>query len=99
VAARYFRELWGGEIPFSRVFWNDMLIVGTTVNIVALLAAMLILSSSAPAVVGLIIHLLPIPYNLALAVGASRSAEVIEPRWAWIAQAIATLWFIAMLFV
>lgn len=96
---RYLRRLWCGEIPFSRVFWNDMLVVGTAVNIAALAAAMVMLSSNVPAAFGLMLHFLPVPYNLALAVGASRSAAIVEPGWAWVAQALATLWFIAMLLV
>lgn len=99
MAARYFRQLWHGEIPFSRVFWTDMLVVGTSVNILFLGAAMLIFASGISPLLGLVAHFLPVPYNLALAVGASRSAEIVEPGWAWVAQAIATLWFIAMLFV
>ena len=55
----YFRQLWRAEVPLRRVFWQDMVVVGTTVNIAAMGLAILavVLGASTPA--GIAIHLAP----------------------------------------
>jgi hypothetical protein len=95
---RYIRQLWNGELPLSRVFWNDMLVVGTIVNIAALLAAVGLWVAGIPAWLGFAVHLLPVPYNMLLFAGVSRSAAREQPQWSWIASSIAGLWFVVMLF-
>ena len=94
----YFRKLWRGELPLARVFWNDMLVVGTLVNILFLLAAVLLFVAGAPWL-GFAVHLLPIPYNFVVATGVSRSAEREPPEWRWLARAIAVFWFIACILI
>jgi hypothetical protein len=96
---RYFRELWRGELPLARVFWNDMLVVGTLVNVVFLLAAVLLFVAGVPAWLGFAVHLAPIPYNFVVATGVSRSAEREPPEWRWLARAIAVGWFVACILI
>jgi hypothetical protein len=99
VPARYFGKLWRGELPLSRVFWTDMLVVGTIVNIAAMVAAILVFLGGAPAWLGFAVHLLPIPYNILLFMGVSRSADADQPQLAWLARAAAGAWFLVMLVV
>jgi len=99
VPARYFGQLWRGELPLSRVFWTDMLVVGTIVNIATMVAAILLFLGGAPAWLGFAVHLLPIPYNIVLFMGVGRSADAGHPQFAWLARAAAGAWFLVMLIV
>jgi hypothetical protein len=91
---RYFRRLWSGELPLSQVFWRDMLVVGTLINLATLLAAMLIFASGAPPAYGVAVFLSPIPYNVVLFTGVCRSAAHERSEWGWAAQMIAVVWLI-----
>ena len=99
VPGRYFVQLWRGELPLSRVFWTDMLVVGTIVNIVMMVAAILLFLGGMPAWLGFAVHLLPIPYNILLFMGVGRSADAEHPQLAWLARAAAGAWFLVMLVV
>ena len=96
---RYVGQLWRGELPLSRVFWNDMLVIGTIVNIAAMLVAIALFLAGIPAWLGFAAHLLPIPYNVLLFAGVSRSAAREQPQWSWLASTAAGLWFLVMLIV
>jgi hypothetical protein len=60
----YFRDIWNGAPPLSRILWVDMLAVGTLVNFVMLLAMIAILAAKAPTAVALAVFLLPPPRTL-----------------------------------
>jgi hypothetical protein len=95
----YVQNLWRGEIPLGRVFWSDMLIIGTVVNIAAMIAALLLFVSGAPIAFGVVVHFAPVPYNLLLLLGVWHAAQREASEWSFAAQAIAVIWFIAMLVV
>jgi hypothetical protein len=91
---RYFRRLWSGELPLSQVFWRDMLVIGTLINLATLLAAMLLFVSGAPTAYGVTVFLSPIPYNVVLFTGVCRSAARERSDWRWAAQTVALVWLI-----
>jgi hypothetical protein len=95
----YFRRLWSGELPLSRVLWTDMLIIGTLVNIVALIASLVLFAAAAPLILSVAVFLLHIPYNILLLQGVWRSADREEPAWSWTARVIALVWFLVALLV
>jgi hypothetical protein len=86
--------LWFGELPLSRVFWHDMLVVGTAVNLATMGLAVLavILGASTPA--GIAIHLAPVPYNILLVTSVWRRADIERTDWAWLARLGSFLWLI-----
>jgi hypothetical protein len=90
----YFGRLWRAEIPLSRVFWHDTLVVGTAVNIAAMGLAVLavVLGASTPA--GIAIHLAPVPYNILLVNSVWRRADVERADWGWLARLGSLLWLI-----
>jgi hypothetical protein len=97
--AAYVGSLWRGEIPLGRVFWTDLLIIGTVANIAATIAALLLFVSGLPVAIGVAVHFLTLPYNLLLLLGVWHAAQREASEWSFAAQAIAVMWFIAMLVV
>ena len=95
----YFRQLWRAEVPLRRVFWQDMVVVGTTVNIAAMGLAILavVLGASTPA--GIAIHLAPVPYNILLVTSVWRRADAERSDWGWLARLGSVLWLILALVI
>jgi hypothetical protein len=98
-AVAYVRSLWLGELPLPRVFWTDMLAIGTVVNIVSGIGAMLLFVSGAPISIGVAVHFLPLPYNLLLFFAVWQAAAREASRWSFPAQVGALLWFFVMFVV
>lgn len=59
-------ERWLGHTPLRQLFWRDLLGAGTFVNLLFGFSALILLAKRADATWGLILHLLPLPYNLFL---------------------------------
>jgi hypothetical protein len=95
VPIRYVRRLWSGDLPLSRVFWIDMLLVGTLVNLLSLIAAIVLLAGDAPVGWGVAVFLAHIPYSLLLFTGVWRSAAGAKSEWSSVAQAAALAWLVA----
>jgi hypothetical protein len=88
---------WNGRVPIERLFWRDLLLVGTALNAATTLAALALLTAQAPLWATLIVHFAPVPYNLFLAFAVWRTAEQ-KPWAAAVAyQAAALLWLFAAL--
>jgi hypothetical protein len=66
--------LWLGELPLAEAFWQWAVSVGLVVNTIAT-AGFLALIVADHVVPALIVHALPLPYNIVAAVGVWRSAD------------------------
>ncbi|MBS3647900.1 hypothetical protein KEU06_04560 [Pseudaminobacter sp. 19-2017] len=93
----FFASRWNGRVPIERLFWRDLLLVGTALNAATTLAALALLAAQAPLWATLIVHFAPVPYNLFLAFAVWRTAE--QKPWATAVayQAAALLWLLAAL--
>ena len=96
---RYLRALWQGERPLSQVFWSDMIVIGTLVNVLASVAALLLIVSGAPVAVGVFAHFAPLPYNILLFLAVWRSAARETSIWSFAAQPAALVWLIVVIVV
>ena len=92
MVTRYLR----GDVELGRVFWFDMLLVGTIVNLVAGAAALVIYANYASGWLALAVLLSPAPYNIGLCVSVWRSAAKSGSRWADVARFSALLWLIVV---
>lgn len=75
------RDLWAGRLPLHEVVWIWGLLRGVLLNAGCTAAALCLwlVQGSGPIAAGaLLIHFLPVPYNVMFAVGAWRSAA--DPR-------------------
>ena len=73
----FFARRWRGQIAWQRLFWRDMLAVGTVLNLAASFGA-----------VAVALHFAPMPYNLFLCLAlwrlAQRPAPVAAAALAWL---------------
>ena len=89
----YVRNLWRGELPLARVFWTDMILIGSLVNMLATIAALILFVSGAPVALGVIAHFAPVPYNLLLLFAVWQASSREATQWSFAAQVAAVLWF------
>jgi hypothetical protein len=90
---------WHGDVPLDRIFWRDMLIVGTAINVAATLAAIAMLGAKLPLAASLAVHFAPTPYNLFLAFAVWRAAECRGGVIAFTYQMAAIAWLVAVLVI
>lgn len=88
-----------GEVPLRQVFFHDMLLIGTMVNVATGLATLAAFALELPAWAGIAVFLSPQPYNLVLAISVWRSATHTAVRWGETAKVVAILWWVLMLVV
>lgn len=62
----FFTRRWQGQVPLARLFWRDMLVVGSLVNLGASLLALVLMALGAPLGVAVAVHFVPLPYNFFL---------------------------------
>jgi hypothetical protein len=87
---------WRGEVPLERIFWRDMIAIGTTLNLLTGLTAIVLLASGAPAAIALMVHFSPLPWNVFLFLVVWRRTEIAEPSNALIVKAVAVIWLVAV---
>ena len=63
---RYFSVRWRAEVPFTRLFWRDLLVWGSLLNLSVLIAGLMLIAKGYPTQWALVAHLLILPYNLFL---------------------------------
>jgi hypothetical protein len=61
---RFFSERWANSIPLERLFWRDMLFVGTVLNLSCLAAAMMLAAQNVSPWVYGPVFLMALPYNI-----------------------------------
>lgn len=96
--AAYVIALWRGEIPLARIFWTDMLTIGTAINVAGMIAA-IALFLSGQVVAGVVVHFAPVPYNLLLLLGVWHAAQREGSEWSFAVQVVAVVWFAVMLVI
>lgn len=88
-----------GEVPLARVFFHDMLLVGTIVNIVTGGLALAFYAGGLPGWLSLAIFISPLPYNIALCTFVWQSAARNPSGWSDFARAGSALWLLAVLII
>lgn len=93
-ARGYLRERWGSHVPIARLFWVDILAVGTVLNLTVGFATLMLLAQRADWLWVLALHTVIVPYNVFLATCVWR-----HPRAAQAMKPVAVLWCLGMLAV
>lgn len=62
----WLRRRWRGTVAWPTIFWRDMLVVGTLVNLLASFGALMLVALGAPAAFAVALHFAPVPWNLLL---------------------------------
>ncbi|MEI9414313.1 hypothetical protein [Mesorhizobium sp. Cs1321R2N1] len=97
--ADFFRSRWLGEVPVDRLFWRDMMLVGTVINIASSAAALILLGLKMPLGLVLAVHFAPVPYNVFLTLAVWRTAEKAGGARASLFMLGSVLWLIATIVV
>lgn len=96
--ADFFRSRWLGRVPLHRLFWRDMMLVGTGIGIASSAVALILLGLKMPLGLVLAVHFGPVPYNIFLTVSVWRMAEKSGAK-ASLMMLGSALWLIAMVVV
>ncbi|MDP2450213.1 MAG: hypothetical protein Q8M93_00040 [Polaromonas sp.] len=89
----FFASRWRGEVPLPVLFWRDMLVVGSLINLTASFATLMLIAQGASPSAALLVHFAPLPYNLFLYAAVWRLPQHTS-RVKW----IGTIWFLAVVF-
>ena len=84
-SAGFFSSRWRARVPMRVLFWRDMLLVGTLINVVFTGVALAMAASSMPMALAAAVHFAPLPYNLFLVVAVWRLPASALHRWASLA--------------
>lgn len=82
-------------MPLERLFWRDMLLVGTIISIASSVLALVLLGLKLPLWLVLTVHFLPVPYNIFLTLAVWRTAEKAVGANASLMMLGSALWLIA----
>ncbi|MDO9569770.1 MAG: hypothetical protein Q7J58_10370 [Hydrogenophaga sp.] len=69
----FIAQRWQGRIGWTTLFWRDLLLIGTSLNVLMTGTALALLSQDAPMHWVLLAHLSPLPYNLLIVSALWRS--------------------------
>ncbi|MBZ9709127.1 hypothetical protein LB543_20600 [Mesorhizobium sp. ESP7-2] len=97
--ADFFRSRWLGEVSLDRLFWRDMMLVGTVINMASSAAALILLGLKMPLGLVLAVHFAPVLYNIFLTLAVWRTAEKAGGARASLFMLGSALWLIATIVV
>jgi len=64
ILSEFFTLRWRGLVGWRTLFWRDLLVIGTSMNLLMTGSALALLSQGVALPWVLAVHLLPLPYNL-----------------------------------
>ncbi len=64
---------WRGEAPLSQLFWRDMLVVGSVINLFTGFMALMIAAQGGELWVAATVHFATLPYNVFLVLAVWRT--------------------------
>lgn len=93
----FFKSRVDGTASLETVFWTDMLLVGTLLNLAATGAALGLFAGDYPPVLALAVNFAPIPWNGFIVLANWRSAEREGGPPAVTARVVSVIWFFLMI--
>jgi hypothetical protein len=91
----FFIRRWRRQVPLGLLFWRDMIVTGSVINLAAALGGLMALAMKAEFFVAMLIIHAPLPYNIFLVGSVWRTADRSEPNRAASARFGAAFWLIA----
>lgn len=88
----FFARRWRGDVPVQTLFWRDLLIVGSLINALATLGALILAAQGVALVFAVAVHFAPLPYNVFLVAAIGRS-----PQRTPLITALTGAWFVVAL--
>ena len=87
----FFSDRWRAKVNLRRLFWFDMLAVGTLINLFAGFAALMVMAQVREPTWAICLHFSTLPYNAFLLAAIWRFPAVTPAM-----RLSASLWFVAM---
>ncbi|MDZ4101850.1 MAG: hypothetical protein U1E12_09265 [Hydrogenophaga sp.] len=84
-SAGFFSDRWRAQVPMRLLFWRDMVVVGTLINLLFTGVALAMAASDLPIELAAAVHFAPLPYNLFLVAAVWRQPASAVHRWASLA--------------
>ena len=91
----FFLRRWRRQVPLGTLFWRDMILVGSVINLVTAFVALMALGMKAGLTITILIFHAPLPYNLFLVASVWRTADIADPKTASSARFGAAIWLAA----
>lgn len=87
-------RLWRGDLPLATAFWEYAVAYGSILNLLTTFVSFAVLAMKGSTALAVALHIMPLPYNVAVVVGVWRSAARYagERRWAEIARVAVIVW-------
>lgn len=85
---RYFSLRWRGQIDAAVLFWRDIVVAGTVINLIATFGALMVVAQGGSSGLAVLLHFAPLPYNVFLvlclwrAPGRTLGSDCGQPRMA-----------------
>lgn len=86
----FFARRWGGHVRFNILFWRDMLVFGSMLNLTLSFIALMFMAKGHDAM-AVVLHFAAVPYNLFLYMALWR-----HPDRTVLANALAAVWLLGM---
>lgn len=90
----WLRRRWRGQVPAATLWWRDMLVLGTALNLAAAFAALMAYALGAGMAWALLLHFSVLPWNTFLLLCLGRRPDRTTAQ-----LALASAWFVAMVIV
>jgi hypothetical protein len=90
----FFASRWHGKTPLAVMFWRDMLIWSSLLNLATFGVALALLELSYPIWLSLLVYLSPLPWNLFLVVSVWRAADRQGSPFAQAARIASLAWLV-----
>ena len=88
----FFAHRWNGETPIGRLFWVDLIFVGTLINLAVAFVSLVLLGLKLPLWLALAAFLAPVPYNVFLVFAVWRTTGGMPADTAGAYRAGALVW-------
>lgn len=85
----FFADRWQGRVSLSRLFWRDMVMVGSAINLAAGFVVLMLIAQGVSLGLSVALHFLFLPYNLFLAIAVWRA-----PQGTKVTTSAAALWLV-----
>lgn len=92
--SEFFTLRWRGLIGWRTLFWRDLLVIGTSLNLLLTGSALALLSQGVALHWVLAVHLLPLPYNLLIVSALWRA-----PQRPALVLGVSVLWLVFFVLV
>ena len=92
----FFIRRWRRQTPLGLLFWRDMIVFGSALNLVAAFAGLMTLGFKADLLVAMLVFHAPLPYNFFIVGAIWRTADLVDAAKASSARLGAATWLVVM---